>query len=533
MDSLDVGVKIWSQSTRWRWAAALIATTALLAACGDDEPPAQTPDTSAADTTPDTADADTSPPPPETFDRGAPLAVWFTYRDNERLRQGLPLYRLTTDDAGSNLSADKLTLASRALDCGLGRCWVTEDGQILVLQESTGGRISLIRRDAGGAFDGSAGRVIANGAAQIEVIGSRLAYIASNSIHYLDLASNANGAPAQLVAVSMTGADGISYTTGGVALDKTAPQMLVYRASAGLLAVSKLDLTTGLEAPLFRLGIPNATSPLSYATTNPVAFSSDGAVAVTLLEGPMLYDVCTTQADCEPLGEAALCLFARNRAGEQSERGLCALPQKALVRFQVTSSDLGQACEDDAGCSPAHRCAPDPSALFAQDQTSICVPRALVLGPSLPPNQGCDKLKASDFSQIIPKLRRNHLNQVLLLTRLERTCSGLNIHDDGLYAVDFDLDPASLQLVEGRYGHNAGAGFCYDQQEETWDYTKCAIEIDDFEVGPLGRGLVLKGSAPGSDFRGREVWGFDQRGRKRPLTNDLDYDVVHLSVSAP
>jgi hypothetical protein len=514
------------------WIACVCAVACAAAGCGSDDTEQTVTTDTAEDTSTDTL-TDTTPPPPEGFDRGAPTEVFFTYRDTEQPGQPLPLYRLSTADAADNQTAAQLTTASRGVDCSLGRCWVTANGKVLIYTESTGGRISAIPKGADGVFDSASSTLIATGANQFELVGSRVGFISTNNVQYIDLSSGNVGAPVKFGPVSLTTPDGITYTGGGIGLDANAPSMLIYRANASSVGVFQVDLSTGLEAPLFRLGIPNANIPIGFSSANPVVFSADGQAAVALVEGPMLYDLCTAQTDCAALSPDAQCIFARNRNGDISSNGLCALPQKALLSFRVSSDDLGKPCTSDASCSPEHRCVTDSSALFAETPPTLCAPRALVLGPSIPPNQTCSKIQPGDLALISPKLRLNHLNQILLLSRLDRSCTDLNIHDDTLYSVNFDLSPSSLQPIEGHYGHNAGASFCYDQQEETWSYPDCAIEIDDFELGPNGRGLILKASAPGSDFSGRELWSFDAKDRKYPLTNDTLFDVIHLSTSTP
>ncbi len=509
----------------------ILSAFAFLSACSEDtsNPPAD--NDTAQDTLPETS-PDTSPPPPETFQRNAPLNVFFTYRDSEQAGQGLPLYRVDTSTDDNNLTADQLTSSSSNLDCSLGRCWVTEDGRFLVLFETNGGRINVIPRDSNGIFNASASTNIATGASQIELIGNRVGFVASNNAQYLDLSLANVGTPINFGPVAQTTPDGITYTGGGIALSPLSQHLLLYRTNPGSLATFRIDLASGQENVLFRLGIPNVNTPSPFSNINPVVFAADNASAVALIEGPMLYNLCTQQSDCADLSPDAQCLFARDRNGDISTNGLCALSQKALFSFQINSSDLGQPCTSDSECSPQHRCTTDPSTLFADAPPSICTPRALILGPSISPNQPCDDLKEGDLAIISPKLRLNHLNQILLLSRLDRSCTSLNIHDDSLYAIDFDLDPSTLQVIEGHYGHDAGAGFCYDQQEETWNYPDCAIEIDDFDVGPDGRGLILKGSAPGSDNSGRELWAFDSKDRKYPITNDVLSDVIHMSTAS-
>ena len=103
------------------------------------------------------------------------------------------------------------------------------------------------------------------------------------------------------------------------------------------------------------------------------------------------------------------------------------------------------------------------------------------------------------------------------------SCGDFNIDNNSIIRIDSDLSVDSMQVLEGNYTHEHGAIHCYEEQEDRWDFPSCSLEIQDFELGPGGQGLVFRASAP-NDIIGKEIWLFDDAGDKYPLTNDILFD---------
>ncbi|PJB41095.1 MAG: hypothetical protein CO108_13595 [Deltaproteobacteria bacterium CG_4_9_14_3_um_filter_63_12] len=477
-------------------------------------------DTPIEETTPDLVEELVEPPP-----LFAPLRVAFAYRDPEAPSDPVSLYIASYTD-GENLRKADLAAMTTNIDCYLGgTCYLNQDLSYFVFHTGTG-ELRIAPIGAGPSVADSDLQLVASDVPQssIQFAGHRLAYVSVDRVYYMDLSGGLTS-PKDLGYLLPQLGDGINYQGGGIAMGTQGDFLLVYRYDLSSLGVWKVSLATGEETFMYRFGIPRAAGS-TFGGTNPISVSADGETAVILVEGITLYGTCTGNADCTDVPEGT-CQFYTNDAGVKSSTGLCGANQSTLQRFSLTDGNLGTACSEDTDCSAPHRCLIDPTTLLDGTPKKICSPRSYTIGPKSP--AGCTLRGVNQFADVAPKLRRTPNDDIVFLGKND--CGDLNISNNAVVTLSADLDPTTLTYLEGPYDHDFGQSFCYDAQEDSWDYPACSIDIQDFDMG-LDGGLVIRGSAR-NDRIGREVWLYDESGIRFPLTNDLFFDVDAFYAVTP
>ncbi len=498
-------------------------------ACSDDpktqDPPDQ-PDLSDEEVaevdSADSLDVDTI----EVVDPGvgisAPMRVAFVYRDSEQPGEVLPLSLLTTPPTRFPVNNTALNPMTTGIDCNRGLCQVSPDlGHFAYLDSDGALWVAAVR--PGPMVSQSDLQWVANEIAQVELVTQRLGYVSGNTAYYLDL-SQGIGTPRELGQIVITSPDGITYRGGGLAIPERGNAVFLYRFDLSSLAIFRYDLGTHEETFLHRFGIPRQSG--SYFTgNNPLVITHDGATAIALVSGLYVDKICTTNVGCQHLQEGT-CIFYTNEQGVQSANGLCGSPTHALYRFAADGGDLGTTCEDDTQCDPRHTCQVDPTSLIT-GAVKRCSPRAHRIGPKS--NAACPYLEPGQFIDVVSKLRLTPEDHVLFLGK--NPCNILNISNNAVVSIDSDFTEDSIQVIEGNYSHDFGQSFCYDDQEDRWDYSACSIEIRDFDFSPNG-GLVLMASGR-AERLGQELWAFDDQRRKYPLTEDIFRDVRAFFATLP
>ena len=498
----------------------IISLLSINTGCGDDDQKTTTSsDTTAADTLSMTDVADTSSPPTG-FLRSAPTQVFFSYAS-----QGSPtrLYRVNSGVVGS-AQADLVQISS-GIDCSLGHCALTASQRYLIYTDNISATLRVAPAN-GGAFSSDDLVDIQTDVSDIRVSGDRVVFLSGGDYYALELDGELEAAK-RFGRINQQDTDNTTYTTGGVGVGPYGDAVIVYRLNAGQLSGYRADLTSSLETPLFRLGVPNPHTSGGWFK-NPIAttVAADGVTVAAVLEALDSRGICTDRSECAELGADADCHFARSRSNTESDVGICGIAKQMIITFKLDATDLGQACTDDSGCDPSHQCLFDGHTLLDTDPSMTCQPRRLVLAPVGSPFSLCDKRAEGEVTEVAPRLHFNNEGDLLFLTHTD--CMALDISDDAVMAIGPTLDPSTLRVVEGRYGHDSGGGFCYNPDEDRWTYADCAIEIDDFTLKADGNSLVLLGSDPGSNNSGREIWLFDEADNKYPATNDPDFDAEYI-----
>lgn len=493
------------KSSSCLWVLALFAL--LFVACDDKDTTAT--DTSTGDAT---TDGDTTPPPDPKAFISAPLNLVYTYINPDDNGVENRLYITANEVTNSELRQSELTPLTSNINCASSTCIPTPDLSHLLVQNGSELRVGPI--GAGPSITDTDLQLLASNADSFKMAGKRLAYATGNDIYYYEIGGA--GVP-EKVGELVVLEDGDDYRGGGIALPDSGNFLLIYRYDLSSLAVFRLDVSTQSETFLFRLGIPRGAGSL-FSGNNPITLVDEGNTAVMLLEGLHLYEgACTSSTDCSSRPESQ-CYFFSNTAGVQSSTGLCGNLQRSLQRFALEDSDIGQECAGT--CDARHRCITNPETLIKAEPEKHCMPTQRILGPKSP--SACDLRETGQFAEIYGKLRTNENDEILYLGVSD--CGQLDISDNAVIAVAGDL--SSSRIVDGDFNRNYDQTECFDTTSQSYDFTDCpqAIEIDDFELGPDGAGLVLLGSGP-NDITGSEIWLYDEDGNRYPLTNDIFFDV--------
>ncbi len=383
------------------------------------------------------------------------------------------------------------------------RCDLTSDMAYLVYADAADPQ-TLRSVPLGADFQPSAdSSVIATGVTSYSIAEGAVAYIASNTVYYHDLAS---GTDAQLEELQ---------GLGGVAVSGDGSVVLVKRVTS--VTGTTMDLVRytpdgGDGGNLFTFEDALPTGSL-LGGGEPTAVSPNGQFVVVMTSYRNQTNICATNADCTEPGFTC-------PVGDVNAR--CISQQLTAQDINLPAADqLGQTGAAAGDCGARHFCdltAPDSG---GQGQ---CLPGRIVLGYA--GQDTCSVLRVGEYNNVVGRVE--WVNDRQIAGVFSNSCGGQNVQITDLVLLDTangDIQP----LIENPAQPFGG---CQNTVEQCYEASDCVVEYYESAVSHGGAWYGLVGDSYTS-ANNPEAWLYDVRSNERiPLTRSILTDVSNIQVFA-
>ncbi len=411
------------------------------------------------------------------------------------------LYALDTSDGSST----QVTTEPETCEFG---CWLSRDLQYLVYIRPTAGVSAFDVYVAGmdGLTPEGSGSVAVNVAERVQFLGDRVAYLrtsgGSKTAYFMELGSTEE---TPIGPLEVRGGSG--ETQDSWLVDPRAGKSLIFSPTLQTLSIRVDDIGERTEAAdqIYLLDGSNYQEVGgSYFGTNiPSTFSPNGQYLAVLTTAPNLYNLCSSNNDCDQARGQHCGGDERCTAREVTIR---LFDLEALDEIASGPDDDGKTCSPGQGdCSPAHECY-SPSDI--QLDLAECIPRRVVLGlPNTPrqprvgatPRPGCELTQGDDelqYTEVRPPMSFGPDGN--LYVTAGRQCNEFmgetNVGDTAVLRIS----PLGgmIDVITGNIGENFEPARCYDDVEMEITTEDCPVYIEEARLSPDFNEVAFLGTNP-------------------------------------